>query len=185
MWCVTTVEDAEDKSSGRIASIRGAGAAVGCLEAVVGSRQQFCFWLPVSGCVWLVHCQAPRPSWDSSANTNACVAHHRAVTAVTATLQANAAVTIIKRDCRVNDLFGLGPETPWKYQLSCLRRTRNSRVVQELQVSVPFLLPASSKKQGGVSSVLSLKPTLLQPLCVPLISGKPVISLIYLKVKGR
>lgn len=115
MRCVSAVEDVED--SGRTAWIGGAGAAVGYLEAVVGGGQQFCFWLPVRGCVWIIYCQAPRPSWDDSANTNAGVAHHRAVAAA---LRANAAVSIVERDCRVNDLFGLGPETPWEYRLSCL-----------------------------------------------------------------
>lgn len=40
---------------------------------------------------------------------------------------------------------------------------------------------ASQQQEAGGVSVLSLKSTLFQPLCVPLVGGKSVISLIYLK----
>ena len=113
---MTTPEGIEDKGSVRIALIRGVGAAAGYLKAVVRIHQQFCFWLHVSSCVWLVYCRAPQPSWDSFTNVNVCVTLHRAVTA---TLQTNAAVTVVKKDCHINVLFGLGSESPWEYQLIC------------------------------------------------------------------
>lgn len=109
---MTTPEDTEGKSSDRIALVRGVGGVVGYLKAVVRVHQQFYFWLHISGSVWLVYCQAP-PSL-----THMFVALHKAVTA---TLQTNAAVTVLKKDCRVNVLFVLSSESPWEYQLLCPR----------------------------------------------------------------
>lgn len=112
---MTTPED-KDKDCDRIMLIRGVGAAVSYLKAVVRVHQQFCFWLHISGCVWLVHCQPPQPSWDSFAHVNICDTHHKAVRAM---LQTNTAVAVVKKDCHVNVLFGLGSESPWECQLPC------------------------------------------------------------------
>lgn len=91
---VTTPEDAEDKSSDGITSIRAVGAGLGYLKAVTRIHQQFCFWLHIRSCVWLVHCQVPQPSRVSFASMSACDTHHKAITA---TLRTNATVTAVKK----------------------------------------------------------------------------------------
>lgn len=167
MCCVTTPEDAEDKSSNRITLIRGVGAVVSYLKAVFCVHRQFCFWPHISGCVWHLSPTGTRsPMWMFGTHTTKL--------SLPCCKQASQ-WQLLKNLATLMFYLIVALSHPGNgIPITLSMMNRNSRVVQDQHVSVLFYCQSAARRRALSSESQSLH---YFSLSVRLICCKSVISL--------